>query len=79
MKPPKIAASLFNGLRPRLGIGIAIGALLVIGSQASGSDSAFAMVLGGGAGIALGLTRRSGPEKLSEAAKGEDDSEVNRR
>lgn len=64
VKPPKI------GLRPKFGIGILIGVLLVLTTQGTGNDSAFAMVLGGGVGIALGLTRRKG--RIELAAEGEE-------
>jgi hypothetical protein len=62
VKPPKVAA-----LRPTFGIGIVIGAALLFASHASGSDPALGLVLGGGAGIALGLTRRSPPAPLTAA------------
>ncbi|HEX7002673.1 MAG TPA: hypothetical protein VF168_00590 [Trueperaceae bacterium] len=66
-------------MRPKFGIGIAIGALLVIGTQLSGSDSAFAMVLGGGVGVALGLTGRSLPGKLATAAEEQEEPEADGR
>ena len=76
IKPPKFSAAKMRGLRPKFGIGIAIGALLVIGSQMSGSDSAFAMVLGGGVGVALGLTRRSAPDGLPAPSEAEEETKV---
>ncbi|MEX2536930.1 MAG: hypothetical protein WD273_15140 [Trueperaceae bacterium] len=71
MKPPKFAA-----LRPTFGVGIIIGAILIFGTQATGSEPAFALVLGGGAGIALGLTRRAGPESLAKKSAALDEQEV---
>ena len=78
MKPPKFA-QIVKGVKPKFGFGMVIGALLIVGSQVSGSDSAFAMVLGGGAGIALGLTRRAGPEKLTEEASSDEEQGEDRR
>lgn len=52
-KPPKK----FAALRPTFGVGVVIGILIIFASQASGNDSALGMVLGGGAGILLGLTQ----------------------
>lgn len=78
MKPPRFVRNV-KGVQPKFGAGIAIGALLILGSQVSGSDSAFAMVLGGGAGIALGLTRHAGPEKLTEEARSDEEQEESRR
>ncbi|MEX2540281.1 MAG: hypothetical protein WD314_00660, partial [Trueperaceae bacterium] len=60
VKLPKIAA-----LRPKFGIGIVIGAAILLVSSASGSDPALGLVLGSGAGIALGLTRGAGPDGLA--------------
>jgi hypothetical protein len=70
VKPPKIAA-----LRPRFGIGVVIGAAIIFASTASGSDSLLGMALGGGAGIALGLTVGGLPGRIgdeSEETRGED-------
>lgn len=75
MKPPRFAAPIVKVVRPKFGIGIVVGVLLILASQASGSESAFAMVLGGGAGIALGLTGRSGTEKLTEEASSDEEEE----
>ena len=77
--PPKFGPLSLKGWRPKFGIGIAIGALLVFGTQFSGSDSAFALVLGGGLGVALGLTRRSTDGKVARAAALEEEPEVNGR
>lgn len=69
MKPPRTPA-----LRPTFGIGIAIGAFILLGSYASGSEPALGLVLGGGTGLALGLTRRSG-----DGVSGDDEREEARR
>jgi uncharacterized membrane protein YjfL (UPF0719 family) len=71
VKPPRNAA-----LRPKLGIGVLIGAAIVFASTASGNDSLLGMALGGGAGIALGLTMGGLPGRLgaeSVEERGEDD------
>jgi uncharacterized membrane protein YjfL (UPF0719 family) len=60
VKPPKIAA-----LRPTFGIGVVIGVVIILVSTVSGSDSMLGMALGGGAGIALGLTGRGLPGRLT--------------
>jgi hypothetical protein len=70
VKFSKIAA-----LRPKFGIGVVIGAAIIFASSASGSDSLLGMALGGGAGIALGLTARGLPGRFgaeSEETRGED-------
>lgn len=57
-KPPKKLAA----LRPTFGVGVIIGVLIILASQASGNDSALGIALGGGTGILLGLSQlaRSG-------------------
>jgi hypothetical protein len=62
VKPPRAVA-----LRPTLGVGVLIGAGIFLASQASGSDPALGLVLGGGAGIALGLTLRPTAEQMVSA------------
>lgn len=64
MKPPKIPAA----LRPTFGIGVLIGAAVLLTTFATGSDPALGLVLGCGTGIALGLTRGNEPD-LSESEK----------
>ena len=76
IEPPKFSAALSKVARPKFGIGILVGVLLVAGSQMSGSDSAFAMVLGGGAGIAVGLTARSVTGKLTDSVSEEEEPEA---
>jgi hypothetical protein len=65
VKPPKTAA-----LRPTFGIGIVIGAGMLLASHVSGSDPALGVVLGAGAGLAFGLARR--PQPAPVAATGVD-------
>lgn len=78
-KPSRFSAAFAKVARPKFGIGILVGVLLVIGTRVSGSDSAFAMVLGSGVGLALGLTARSAPEKFTDSANDEEEPEVRAR
>lgn len=66
MKPPKIPAA----LRPTFGIGVVIGAGVLLTTFATGSDPAMGLVLGCGTGIALGLTRSDEPDLTGTGKKG---------
>jgi hypothetical protein len=75
VKPPKTAA-----LRPTFGIGIVIGAAILLASHMSGSDPALGVVLGAGAGLAFGLARRPQPTPVAASGvdstgTGDDDTE----